>query len=171
MVNAARVGNREGVARTQLLIPVPPQRVFSVLADPWSYSDWVVGTVHIRDADEAWPAPGSQLYHKAGPWPFSLRDSTRVLECEPDRRLVMKPKLWPLGAAIVAIELRPEGEHSTRVVLTEDFVEGPLRWVRSKINDLALHWRNRETLRRLADIAVRREADANRRTDTPTPHE
>ena len=33
-----------------------PDEVWAVLADPWSYATWVVGTVKIREADEAWPA-------------------------------------------------------------------------------------------------------------------
>ena len=35
----------------------------------------------------------------------------------------------------------------------EDFHAGPLQWVRNKINDLVLHARNAEALRRLAELA------------------
>ena len=38
---------------------------------------------------------------------------------------------------------------------------GPLRWIRTKVNDLALHYRNRESLRRLADLARRRTHPAH----------
>ena len=141
------------VART---VQAPPDRVFAVLADGWSYSDWVVGTVHIRDVDEAWPQPGSKLHHKAGPWPLSLHDSSTVLSCTPDRELRLNAGLWPLGAAIVGIRLEPvDGGAATKVVIEEDFEAGPLLWIRNKVNDLILHRRNIETLRRLADIAER----------------
>ncbi|MEV6301613.1 SRPBCC family protein [Actinoplanes sp. NPDC051861] len=140
------------VART---VQAPPERVFSVLADGWSYSDWVVGTVHIRDVDPHWPTPGSKLHHKAGPWPLSLHDSSTVLACEPGRRLRLNAGLWPLGAAIVDIRLEPASENTTRVVIHEDFEAGPLLWIRNRVNDLILHRRNIETLRRLADIAER----------------
>lgn len=40
-------------------------------------------------------------------------------------------------------------------VFAEDFTAGPLLWARNKLNDLLLHRRNVESLRRLADIAER----------------
>jgi len=129
-----------------------------VLADGWTYSDWVVGTVHIRDVDPAWPAPGTKLHHKAGPWPFSLHDSSTVLSCEPERRLRLLAGLWPLGAAIVDIRLEPVPGGATRVTMYEQFQAGPLRWLRSKLNDLVLHRRNIESLRRFADIAEREKS-------------
>jgi uncharacterized protein YndB with AHSA1/START domain len=142
------------------VVPAPPERVFAVLADGWSYSDWVVGTAHIRNVDADWPAKGSRLHHKAGPWPVSLRDHTEVLSCTAPSELVVQPHLWPLGEATVTIRLTPVGDGATRVTMTEEFAAGPLRWLRTKIDDLALHYRNRESLRRLADLAVRREARA-----------
>ncbi len=140
------------VART---VQAPPDRVFAVLADGWTYSDWVVGTVHIRDVDESWPKPGSKLHHKAGPWPVSLHDASTVLDCTPNERLRLNAGLWPLGEAVVDIRLEPVDGNATRVVIYEDFEAGPLRWIRNKVNDLILHRRNIETLRRLADIAER----------------
>jgi uncharacterized protein YndB with AHSA1/START domain len=146
------------VAVTRRVIQAPPEQVFAVLADGWTYSDWVVGTAHIRDVDAHWPARGARLRHKVGPWPMSLRDHTEVLACDEPRELVVQPHLWPLGEARVTIRLAPAGHGYTEVSLTEDFAAGPLRWMRTKINDLALHYRNRESLRRLADLAERREA-------------
>jgi len=146
------------VAIVQRTVPAPVDRVFAVLADGWSYSDWVVGTVHIRDVDDSWPAPGSQLHHKAGPWPFSLQDSSTVVAVVPNRELTLKAGLWPLGQACVRILLEPMGPSATRVTMEEDFEAGPLLAVRNKINDLVLHRRNIESLRRLADIAEREKA-------------
>lgn len=137
------------------VIEAPPERVFAVLADGWTYSDWVVGTVHIRDVDPHWPQPGAELHHKAGPWPVSLHDKSTVLACEPGRALTVRAGLWPLGEAIVHLKLEPVGGNATRVTIAEDFNAGPLRWVRTKLNDLVLHRRNVESLRRLADIATR----------------
>jgi hypothetical protein len=39
--------------------------------------------------------------------------------------------------------------------MIEEFTAGPLRWIQNKINDLIMHRRNVESLRRLSDIAVR----------------
>ncbi|MGC5019604.1 hypothetical protein [Micromonospora sp. DT47] len=55
--------------------------------------------------------------------------------------------------------LEPVGDGATRVRIGEDFAAGPLRRVRNKLNDLVLHQRNNETLRRLSDIASRQTAD------------
>ena len=159
---------------TSRVVPATPDRVFAVLCDGWSYSDWVVGTAHIRDVDPRWPAPGTKLHHKAGPWPVSLRDHTVVLACDEPNELVLRPHLWPLGEATVTIRLAPVGGGATRVTIIEEFAAGPLHWVRTKINDVALHYRNVESLRRLADLAVRREgrtaaqrAAARRAADAP----
>jgi hypothetical protein len=143
------------VAIVQRTVRATPARVFAVLADGWTYSDWVVGTVHVRDVDDKWPAVGTKLHHKAGPWPFSLKDTSTVLACEPNRSLTLRAGLWPLGEATVKIELEPAGGSTTRVTMHEDFHAGPLSWLRSKLNDLVLHRRNIESLRRLADIAER----------------
>lgn len=141
----------------QQVIEAPVRQVWAVLADGWTYSDWVVGTAHMRNVDDDWPAVGSRLHHRAGPWPFSLEDSSLVLECEPERRLVLRVKLWPAGEAVVVFTLEPVGPDATRVLLGEDFAAGPLRWIRTKLNDLVLHLRNEETLDRLSDIARRQK--------------
>ena len=144
------------MAKVEQLVNARPERVFAVLADGWTYSDWVVGTAHIRAVDASWPQVGARLFHKAGPWPISIRDMTTVVECEPPRLLVTKLRLWPLGAGIARFELEQVAERTTRVTLHEEFTEGPLQAIQTKINDLALHLRNKETLRRLADLATRR---------------
>ena len=78
------------MATTTRLVDADADEVFAVLADGWTYSDWVVGTAHIRAVDEQWPQRGSHLHHKAGPWPVSLKDRSTVLECEPGRMLLLK---------------------------------------------------------------------------------
>ncbi|GIE97740.1 SRPBCC family protein [Paractinoplanes rishiriensis] len=137
-------------------VQASPDRVFAVLANGWTYSDWVVGTTHIRSVDTTWPAVGSKLRHKAGPWPISLHDESTVTAVEPGRRLTLTAGIWPLGEAKVDIVLEPLGPGATRLTMHEDFQAGPLYWVKNKVNDLVLHGRNEEALRRLADIAERR---------------
>src|SRR6266508_2703061 len=132
------------VARTEYTIKAPPERVFAVLSDGWTYADWVVGTA---------------IHHKVGPWPLSVQDRTVSLVSDQPRALTLKVRMWPLGEACVAFTLVPHGASATRVVMTEDFTGGPLRWVRTKLNDLALHGRNKESLRRLSDLATRRDRE------------
>ncbi|GAA1787619.1 SRPBCC family protein [Planosporangium flavigriseum] len=140
------------------MINTTPDRVFAVLADGWTYSDWVVGSAHIRYVERGFPSPGTAIHHKVGPWPLSVRDKTVAVDCEQDRMLLLRVGLWPWGAGRVHLSLTPVGADSTRVTMVEDFPEGPLRWLHTKLNDFALHWRNKESLRRLADLATRRQS-------------
>lgn len=141
------------MATVQRTVQAPSDSVFAVLADGWTYSDWVVGTAHIRDVDDHWPQVGAELRHKAGPWPLSLHDSSTVLAMEPGRHLRLRAGLWPLGEAVVDIRLEPTDAGATLVTLSEQFERGPLVAARNKLNDLVLHQRNTEALRRLADLA------------------
>ena len=141
------------MAEVEYVIHTAPEQVFAVLADGWGYADWVVGTAHVRDVDPDFPAAGSRLRHKSGPWPFSIKDESTVLECEPPYLLVLKVRTWPAGAGIVRLMLTAHGAEATRVAMAEQFVEGPLRWFRARFDGLVLRRRNKESLRRLADLA------------------
>jgi uncharacterized protein YndB with AHSA1/START domain len=145
------------MAVVERVIAATPEQIFKVLADGWSYSDWVVGTAHIRDVDADWPKPGSQLYHKAAV-PFSLKDKTVVVDSDPPHWILMRPRLRPLGELTVRFTLTPVNEVETRVTLEEHFAAGPMGWVRTKVDDLLMHWRNKEALRRLSDLATRKVA-------------
>ncbi|MEV0269186.1 SRPBCC family protein [Hamadaea sp. NPDC050747] len=146
------------MAVVEKVVPVSADRVFAVLADGWTYSDWVVGTAHIRDVDTDWPAPGSHIYHQAAGWPLALKDKTVAVSCDPPHELVMRPHLWPFGELTVRLRLTALSPQETKVTLAEEFAAGPLRWTRNKLDDLLLHYRNREALRRLAELAARRFA-------------
>lgn len=142
------------MAVVEQVVPVPPARVFAVLKDGWSYSDWVVGTAHIRAVEPDWPRPGASLYHKAGPWPLSIRDRSTVVFCDEPYQLTIRAGVWPVGEAMVYLRLTPVDGGATRVTMTEEFSAGPLRALWTRLNDLVLHWRNREALRRLAELAT-----------------
>jgi len=144
------------MAIVEAMIEAPRDDVFAVLTDGWTYSDWVVGTAHIRAVDDHWPKAGTVLHHKAGPWPMSLRDQTVSVQCEPPSLLVLSPHVWPLGESTVRITLEAFGPDRTLVGIQEDFERGPVRWLRKAVNDVALHYRNRESLHRLGDLARRR---------------
>jgi len=152
------------MAIVQHTMAAPREAVFAVLANGWAYSDWVVGTVHVRAVAEGWPQAGAVIHHKAGPWPLSLHDRTVSVRCEPPALLVLSPHLWPLGEVTVTLTLREEGPDRTVVILDEKFERGPMRWLRTKVDDLVLHYRNRESLRRLEDLAMRRSEPADGRT-------
>ncbi|GLW29358.1 SRPBCC family protein [Actinoplanes regularis] len=141
------------MAEVTRTIRTAAEQVYAILADGWTYSDWVVGTAHIRDVDASWPEPGTRLHHKVGPWPLSINDTSTVIALKPGRELTLRARIWPLGEAVVHITLEPINPGETRVTMYEEFQEGPLHWFNNKITDLALHGRNAEALLRLAELA------------------
>ena len=129
-----------------------PEDVFAVLGDGWLYPAWVVGASRMRDVDERWPAAGSELHHSFGVWPALIDDETVIEECDPPRRIVMRARGWPIGEARVTIDVKPRGERCV-VRIQEEAVAGPGRFVPEPLLDVMLHWRNSETLHRLAYLA------------------
>jgi hypothetical protein len=133
-----------------------PERVFEVLADGWVFPSWVVGASRMRYVDDAWPAPGTQLHHSFGVWPVLLDDETTMLEWDPPRHAVMQPKGWPIGEALVTIDVKPR--HDGCVVrIMEKAVRGPGTLVPAPLLDIPLYARNIETLKRLGFLAEGRE--------------
>jgi Polyketide cyclase / dehydrase and lipid transport len=131
------------------------EQIFAVLRDGWIYPVWVVGASRMRDVDNGWPAPGTKLHHSFGIWPLVIDDTTEVLEIEPDRRLVLEARGWPVGKARVEITVQPDGGDSL-VSIAEDVTEGPARLVPEPIRLAGMDVRNRESLRRLAYLAENR---------------
>ncbi len=137
------------MTENQRTIHASPDAVWRVLSDGWLYPLWVVGATRMRDVDADWPAPGSRIHHSAGVWPVIVNDETTVEAVEPQRRMQLRAKGWPLGEADVVIELEPAGEE-TVVRIREDAATGPGRLVPALVRKPMIAWRNSETLRRLA---------------------
>ncbi|HEU4338340.1 MAG TPA: SRPBCC family protein [Nocardioides sp.] len=132
-------------------VSASPEQVWEVLADGWLYPLFVVGASRMRDVDESWPAVGARLHHSVGTWPLLLDDTTEVLEVEEGQRILLLARGWPAGQAHVDISLQPSGD-TTVVTITEDATAGPGLLVPKPLRDVQLHWRNVETLRRLAFV-------------------
>lgn len=143
------------MARNQRLMPVPPERVFAVLADPWSYGHWVVGSDTIRDADPGWPAVGTRFHHRVGVGPLKVDDHTEVVECDPPRRLVLHAKARPLGTARVALDLERRGG-GTLVTMVEEAGDPLTKIAFWGVTHLLVRGRNAESLRRLEELALAR---------------
>lgn len=139
-------------------IQAVPARVWAVLSDGWLYPSWVVGASRMRDVEESWPAPGSQLHHSVGVWPLLLDDRTEVIGSVPQKELRLRAHGWPAGAAEVLIQLDPVGEDATEVTINEDAVAGPAKLIPRQLRQLGVVPRNREALRRLAFLAEHRSA-------------
>jgi uncharacterized protein YndB with AHSA1/START domain len=147
------------VARNEAFVEVPPQAVWAVLADPECYGDWVVGSRRIRGWDPGWPDAGTRFHHEVGTGPLVVRDHTESLEAVPDRRLRLRARARPIGTAFVTVELRPQ-DGGTHVTLIEDPAD-PL----TKLATLPWWWaavrmRNKESIRRLCDLARKKAAVA-----------
>jgi hypothetical protein len=142
------------MATVERFMAASARQVFAVLADGWTYSNWVVGTSHMRAVDDSWPAVGSKLHHASGLWPLALQDETVVDHVETDRRLELTVRGRPLGEAKVVMILDAEG-NGTKVSMDEKPVRGLARWLHNPASEALLARRNVEALSRLSALAER----------------
>ncbi|BBY09134.1 SRPBCC family protein [Mycobacterium noviomagense] len=132
------------------------QQVWDVLANGWTYTQWVVGNSRTRAVDSNWPEPGSVIRHSIGVWPLVINDQTEVESCEPLRELVLRAGLGPFGAARITMRLH-ETPKGCRVEMIEVPAEGPIRFIPDQLTLVAIHPRNRECILRLTALAERLE--------------
>jgi len=137
------------MARNQIDVDATVDDVFDVLRDPFSYSDWVVGTKQIVDADPSWPAVGSGFEFRVGAGPVGMHGTTRVLDFDDCRRLRLETKSLPIGTIVITIEAHDIGDGRSRVTLDESSSAMPLL---SPGFDVMLHLRNYESLTRFRNI-------------------
>jgi uncharacterized protein YndB with AHSA1/START domain len=131
-------------------LPVPVERAWSVLADPTTYPDWLVGAVEILSVDDAWPAPGTSFRHRVGlGGPVTTQDSTSVKSVDEPRQLVLEARARPFGRAHVEIEIRPKGA-GCEVAMREGML-APLTPLTPAAQPL-IKARNKESLRRLSEM-------------------
>lgn len=140
------------MATTEKLINAPAENVFTVLADPESYAHWVVGSNEIRAYDKDWPRVGATFHHTQGKWPLTVKDTSSVLEAEPDRRLVLEVRTRPYVVAKVELDLIPQNGR-TCVRMVETPIGGLLKPVNNPLFELLTHVRNKRGLGRLARLA------------------
>jgi hypothetical protein len=127
--------------------------VWRVLADGWLYPSWVVGASRMRDVDDSWPAPGAMLHHSVGGWPLLIDDTTSVVHSEPERELVLRGRIWPLGEADIRLVLDPRADGGCTVVMEEDIASGPSKLLPPPVRSALIAPRNVEALRRLSYLA------------------
>lgn len=142
------------MARSEIVVHAPPERVFAVLSDPRAYGDWVPGARGIRAADERWPEPGTAFDHSVGVSLLSLDDHTEVAAVLAPVRLALVAHARPLGTARVVLELQPDGP-GTKVMMVEDPAPWWLSLAIGPAGHELLRLRNREALRRLKGLAER----------------
>jgi uncharacterized protein YndB with AHSA1/START domain len=135
-------------------------QVWAVMADGWTYSQWVVGNSRMRAVSPDWPEVGSTIHHSVGVWPLLLDDHTVVEECVPLERLVLLAKGRPFGKARITLRLFDLEGGGCRIEMAEVPVGAPMGWVPNRLALAAAIPRNRECTWRLAAIAERRSSDA-----------
>ena len=143
------------MAKARAFIQAAPEDVFNVLADAESYVRWVVGCQQVRQADDAWPEPGSSFEHRVGFGPLRVQDITTVVESSPPRRLVLRGRAWPFGEAVIEFRMRPARD-GTEVEMRQQPAAGPMAALDNPIQDFVTTLRDRETLRRLRRLAEAR---------------
>jgi hypothetical protein len=132
------------------------QQVWDVVADGWTYSQWVVGNTRMRAVEPAWPAPGSKIHHTIGVWPVVLNDETEVESSTPLEELVLRAKGRPFGGARIVLRLF-DIDGGCRIEMAEVPVGGPLNLLPRRLGLALAYPRNRECLARLAALAERRK--------------
>lgn len=140
------------MARNEIHIHVPRERVFAVLSEPRSFARWVVGSRMVRRADADWPAVGTAFDHTVGIWPIGLSDHSEVIECEAPGLLKLLVKARPFSRAYVTLALETVG-NGTRVTMTEHAADVRSRLFFNRLTDPLVHWRNSVSLRRLKALA------------------
>jgi len=140
-----------------------PQDVFDVLTSGWSYATWVVGAARVRSVDRSFPAPGAKVHHSVGVWPFLISDTTEVEEITEHHMLQLRVKAWPTGEGRVRFTCTPRGGQ-TEVVIEESAISGPAALIPGPVEDVILHLRNTETLRRLGYLAENRACSSSEKS-------
>jgi hypothetical protein len=144
------------MATNRHTIRAPAADVLAVLEQAEAYPRWVVGPREAVAVDGDWPAPGSGFVHETGRGPLRVRDRTELVRLDREAGEVeLDARSGPLGRARVVIRVIERSGRS-RVVLHEDAVDGPLRWLPGPARHVAIHLRNRPALRRLRRIVEAR---------------
>ena len=135
------------------LIERPPEAVWAILEDGYTYADWVVGTQEIHEVDKDWPAVGSCIRYTVGVGRITIHDTTIVRRLEPGRELELEARAGWLGSARISFDVRPWGKN-TLIIIDEHPLTGPgARW-HNAVVEVLLRFRNRRMLENL-DHAVK----------------
>jgi len=149
------------MAENSIRVDAGPDAVFAVLDDVCAYPRWVVGARRIRAVDASWPAVGSKFHHALGTEVAELHDSSKVLERDPPRRLVLEVRFRPTGVARVDIQVAAHGTGST-ITIVEHPTCGPVARLPRLVVEPLLGLRNAVALRRLRREVERRATTAAR---------
>ncbi|MBJ7905615.1 SRPBCC family protein [Streptomyces sp. NPDC003656] len=132
------------------LIERAPADVWSVLADPYRYADWVVGTAETAPREGDWPELGSSLSYTIPLGPRVAEGYTVVRRFDPPQYLELEARSG-IGSARIAFEIRPWGEN-TLVIVDEHPLSGLGNRLHNTLLDAVIQLRHRGMLARLARV-------------------
>lgn len=137
------------------LIERSPQQVWTVLAEPARYPEWVVGVAGSAPGRGDWPRVGSDLRYRVvlGPWKGDGR--TVVRRSEAPHLLELEADSGALGTARIAVEVRPWGEQDSLVIVDEHPLRGAAGSLHNVAVDAFIQIRHRTMLKRLANVVER----------------
>ncbi len=148
------------MATNERFMPVEPQAVWDVLADPASYAYWVVGSKVIRDADPQWPEPGSKFHHTIGVGPLKVSDHTEVVEAHRPGLFRLRTKARPLGTAMVTMRVISRGAAGGSMVEMTENPDGVVAALSlNPLTHVLTIARNAESLMRLEELALLQAAE------------
>ncbi|MGW7270622.1 SRPBCC family protein [Streptomyces sp. NPDC054864] len=125
--------------------------VWAVLADGSRYGDWVVGTSDSQPREGDWPEVGSSITYTVRVGWRTLSGRTTVRRCEEPGILELEADSGWLGAARIALDVRPWGEYAL-VIVDEHPLTGPGGMLHNAAVDALIQLRHRAMLARLADV-------------------
>ncbi|MDQ1380159.1 MAG: hypothetical protein QOJ71_878 [Actinomycetota bacterium] len=137
-------------------IEATAESIFSVLVDPYTYPDWLVGAQRIRSVDDSWPEPGSAFHHVVGFGPIKVADSTRVTSLARPSCLELNARARPFGRVRVRFTLQPvspaPGENDRTELSLEETPTSPVLRLLTPFLDPGIAVRNDASLKRLREM-------------------
>jgi hypothetical protein len=146
------------VSVQRIVIEAAQHDIFSVLLDPYTYPEWLVGAQRIRSVDDGWPEPGTAFHHVVGFGPINLADSTRVERVAAPDCLELNARARPFGRADVRFTLHTvpasAGESRRTEVSIEETPASPALRLVTPVVDPGIAVRNDASLKRLRDFVL-----------------
>ena len=147
----------------RIVIEAAEHDIFSVLLDPYTYPEWLVGAQRIRSVDDAWPEPGTAFHHVVGFGPINSPIPPASTVCR--RRSAWscnapRPTLRPGGRAFHPANGLGQtvsgsaGEASRTEVSIEETPASPVLRLATPVVDPGIAVRNDASLKRLRDFVL-----------------
>ncbi len=139
----------------RISIEAAAENIFSVLLDPYTYPEWLVGAQGIRSVDDSWPRPGAAFHHVVGFGPVKIADSTKIIDVSAPHSLELNVRARPVGRARARFTVFPQGSDRAEVSLEETPTTPVLRLL-TPVVDPGLAVRNDASLKRLRTVVLGR---------------